>query len=189
MYKRGPTTNNKRLYYLGIVVVLAVAVGLYLHFHNKNPNLAISHSNQPAQGTTSKPAPHKVPTTSTQNPTQSGGVVDKNGQASGSLPPASQWVSSSSGKITLQEPSPNGVIKSGDDLIGLAQVSTVQFVLKDDAAGQIAQGNLNVINGKFSGVLQFTPHASSGKLEVYYPNPGNGAEEDIVVINVNFNVQ
>ncbi|MGH7195069.1 MAG: hypothetical protein ACREJM_16270, partial [Candidatus Saccharimonadales bacterium] len=92
-----------------------------------------------------------------------------------------------SGNITLQLPSPNSTIKTGDSITGLAKVSTVQFILTDNSVGMIAQGNLKVVNGKFSGTLQFTPHSSSGKLEVYYPNPTNGAEQDIVEINVNFN--
>jgi hypothetical protein len=63
----------------------------------------------------------------------------------------------------------------------------VQFILTDNSVGLIAQGTLTVVNGKFSGMLQFTPHSNSGKLELYYPNAANGAEEDIIEIDVSFN--
>jgi len=187
MYKRRRTSSKKILYTLLAIVLVVAAVVLYAHAHNKSANLAAKAGTQAVKGTVSTPTPHQVPSPNSTG--QSGGVVDKNGQASTNLPPASQWVSSSSGNITLQQPSPNTVVTSGDSLVGLAKVSTVQFILKDDAVGQIAQGNLTVVNGRFSGVLQFTPHSKSGKLEIYYPNPNNGAEEDIVEINVGFNVQ
>jgi hypothetical protein len=173
---------------LAALVVLAVAAGLYLYAHKKpDPNLATGNK-QAVTGATSKPTPHQL-TATTNGTTQSGGIVDRNGKTSGSLPPASQWVSSASGNITLQQPSPNAVLKSGDTLSGLAKVNSVQFILKDDSVGLIARGNLNVTDGKFAGVLQFTPHSNSGTLEVYYPNPNNGAEEDIVEINVGFSNQ
>jgi hypothetical protein len=173
---------------LGLLVIVIAVGGVLLwvrHHDKKNLNLATSKSSQnPVKGATSKPTPHQA-TTTNSNPTGQGGVVDKNGQTSGSLPPSSQWVASASGNITLQQPSPNTTVKSGDTLSGLAKVSSVQFILTDNSVGLIAQGNLNVVNGKFSGTLQFTPHAGSGKLEVYYPNPANGAEEDIITIDVN----
>ena len=177
---------EKLLLGLLVIVIAAGAVLLWMRHHDKkNLNLATNKSSQgTVKGTPSKPTPHQVTTNST--PTGGGGVVDKNGQTSGSLPPSSQWVSSTSGNITLQQPSPNTTVKSGDTLGGLAKVSSVQFILTDNSVGLIAQGNLSVVNGKFSGTLQFTPHAGSGKLEVYHPNPANGAEEDIITIDVNF---
>lgn len=191
MYKQRKQSSRKKLF-IGLLIIVLVAGGivLYIHQHDKKSlNLAANKNNKGVvQGTTSKqsqqPTQHQVVT---NNNTGQGGVVDQNGQTSGSLPPSSQWVSSTSGDITLQQPSPNTTVQSGDTLSGLAKVSNVQFILSDNSVGLIAQGNLNVVNGKFSGTLQFTPHSSSGKLEVYYPNPANGAEEDIIEIDVNFN--
>lgn len=180
-------TSQKKVLLIGLVglAVIAGTILLYRHYH-KNMNLAASQGQQAVQGTTSKPTTPQLPTNSSVG-TGQGGVVDKNGQASGSLPPASDWVSSSNGDITLQQPSANSTVVSGDSLSGQAKVSTVQFILSDDTVGLIAQGNLNVVNGKFAGTLQFTPHSSSGKLEVYTPNPSNGAEEDVIDVDVNFN--
>jgi hypothetical protein len=191
MYKQRKQSSRKKLF-IGLLIIVLVAGGiiLYIHQHDKKSlNLAANKSSKTAvQGTASKstqqPTKNQV---TTNNNTGQGGVVDQNGQTSGSLPPSSQWVSSTSGDITLQQPSPNTTVQSGDTLSGLAKVSNVQFILSDNSVGLIAQGNLNVVNGKFSGILQFTPHSSGGKLEVYYPNPANGAEEDIIEIDVNFN--
>jgi hypothetical protein len=189
MRKKNKKVALRKPVFIGIIIVLiAVAMGFYFHQKNTDKsNLAGNIGKTPVTGTTSKPTGVQLPTNTSAG--QSGGVVDNNGQTNGNLPPSSQWVSSSSGNITLQQPSPNSVVKSGDTLSGTAKVSNVQFILTDNSIGLIAQGNLNIINGKFSGKLQFTPHSNNGKLEVYYPNPANGAEEDIVEINVSFNAQ
>jgi len=183
--KRKSLATRKFLALAGLILLAALGGILYLVLHHTNSMNLASGGQYTAKGSTSKPTSHQVTPTS-NNGSNEGGVVDKNGQTTGNLPPAAQWVSSSSGNITLQQPSPNAVVRSGDSLSGLAKVSNVQFILSDSSVGLIAQGNLNVVNGKFDGILQFTPHSNSGKLEVYYPNPNNGAEEDIIEINVSF---
>lgn len=182
--------SKKKLYAVSGLIFVIIAAGIsykIIHKNNTN-NLAINSSSKQVTGATSKstsqPSSSQTPATST--PTNSGGVVDKNGQSASNLPPSANWATSSSGDITLQLPSLNQTLQSGDTIAGLANVSMVQFILTDNSVGQIAQGNLSVVNGKFSGTLYFTAHADSGTLEVYYPNPNNGAEEDIVSIDVNF---
>jgi hypothetical protein len=182
-----------------LVVAIVVGGGLYIHYHHKNATMAAAAATKvKVVGATSKPTTHQA---TTNNGVVQGGVTNTNGSASSdsstspssssasSLPPESEWTKSSSGDITLQTPVANQTLASGDSLIGLADVSSVQFVLSDNSVGQIAEGTLPVSGGKFSGTLQFTPHASTGKLEVYYPNPSNGAEEDVISIDVNFDVQ
>lgn len=180
--------NSKKDLIIALLAIVLIAGGsvIYFHyFHKKSLNLAISDKNAPVVGIKSTPT---APQLSTSNgATSQGGVVSNNGQTTGSLPPSSDWVSSANDNITLQQPSANSTLASGDEISGLANVSNVEFILTDNSVGQIAQGSLNVVNGKFSGTLQFTPHASTGTLQVYYPNPANGAEEDIIEIDVNFN--
>ncbi len=175
-------------YLLGLLVIVLIGGGviLYVQHHNKkNPNLAASKNNHvTVKATPSTPTQHQQ---STDNSTGQGGIVDQKGRVGGSLPPPSQWVSSTSGNIILQQPSANTIVRSGDTLSGTAKVSTVHFILKDSSVGLIAQGSLSVVNGKFSGTLEFTPHSKKGSLEVYYPNPQNGAEEDIIDVNVSYN--
>jgi hypothetical protein len=182
MVTKNKTKNRKKLF-SAVVLLLVLAVALFLvQRHYRKPKSApatttrSSAANQPSQNTPS-PAPTKA------NP---GGVVDKNGQVSGSVPPASQWTTSTSGNITLQQPAAGSIVQTGDTISGLAKVSTVQFILTDNSVGLIDQGTLNVVNGKFAGTLAFAVQSDGGKLEVYSPNPTTGAEEDIININVNF---
>lgn len=167
-------------------LVLLVIVGLTVHWL-PNRSSTISNHN-PVQGTTSVTTPHQTAPSVNNGTTGQGGVIDQNGQTSGSLPPSSDWTSSSSGNITLQQPTARQTIESGDTLGGLATVDTVQFILKDDSVGVIAQGSLSVVDGKFSGTLKFTPHAHTGQLEVFHPDPTTGAEKDIINIDVKYNI-
>ncbi|HEV2402957.1 MAG TPA: hypothetical protein VGS08_02030 [Candidatus Saccharimonadales bacterium] len=162
---------------IGLVIATILILGWYfLYRSSPAPTIKV-------KGTKSTPTAPQLPTNTTGNNT--GGITNQKVNTP-TLPPSSDWVSSSNGDITLQEPSSGTLFKSGDPIVGLARVNSVQFILTDNTVGLIAQGNLSVDNGKFSGTVQFTPHANSGKLEVYYPNPSNGAEDDIVDVDVNF---
>ncbi len=191
MAKRG-RSGIKKLLLGGVVVVIAAAIGALIYaWANNTPsstvsnNAAQSTSKNTVKGTPSQPTPHQLPASNTNLATP-GGATDQKGQTTSSIPPSSDWAYSNNGDITLQQPYTNETVKSGDTLSGLAKVSTVGFILTDNSVGQIAQGSLSVVNGKFSGILHFTPHSNSGKLQVYYPNPSNGAEEDLINIDVNF---
>jgi hypothetical protein len=180
--------TKKSLYILVIVLMVAAIaiVGVLIKHHDDfktRQNLAVSRTKPAVKGSTSTP---QAPTQPTQQNLNPGGAVDKNGQTTGRLPASSNWVSSASNSITLQQPSPNGTIANGDAISGTASVDKVAFILKDNSVGLIAQGSLIVVNGRFSGLMEFQAHSSSGKLEVYYPNPTNGREEDLIEINVNF---
>jgi len=167
--------------------LIIVGSFLYTHYHkNKLHNPPASNNSSGRVNDTPSPKASQAQPSS-NNSAVSGGVTDNNGQSNTSLPPSSDWASSASGLITLQQPSASSSISSGDTISGQAQVSTVQFILIDNSVGLIAQGSLNVVDGKFAGILHFTAHASSGKLEVFTSNPSTGAEEDVIDINVNFN--
>lgn len=179
--------KNRRLLFMGstaIIVIGVILVYLILRQGSKVPTSRTPLS--PAKGTTSKGVPHTIPPSTDNNPIGSGGVIDSRGQVHGQTPPQNQWTTSSTGNITLQQPTSGSSMHSGDTISGLAKVSTVQFILKDNAVGLISQGTLNVENGKFSGIVTFKAHSPTGQLEVYYPNPATGAEEDIIDINVQF---
>jgi hypothetical protein len=185
MVKKNKKLLTKRNIYISLIVLVAL-VGFLVYWLNRSNSLNLAEDKgNTVKGTTSTPTKPELPTNNAT--TTTGGVTDNKGVTTSNLPPSSLWVSSSSGDITLQEPSPNTTVQSGDTLSGTASVSNVGFILTDSSVGLIDQGTLTVVNGKFSGQLGFTPHATSGKLEVYYPNPNNGAEEDIIEIDVNFN--
>jgi hypothetical protein len=186
MTKKSKRSHKTSVTISVVVILLAIAGGFYFFRHRNNPaNLINDKGATTVKGTASKPTAPKLPTTVPKN-SQIGGAKDNNGQVTGNLPNPSYWVSSDNGDITLQEPSPNATLQSGDSIVGTAKVNTVQFILTDNTVGLIAEGNLSVVNGKFSGTLSFIAHSSSGVLQVYYPNSNNGAEEDIIEINVKF---
>ncbi len=178
------TKKNAIKYSLIIVLIVIIAGVLYFFYIRKSNNTNHSSNSFVPKGAISKPTNHNL---ANGNSSNYGGVSKQNNYStSPSLPPPSAWKSSSNNVITLQSPIDGSTIKSGLSLIGLASVSQVQFLLIDNSVGQIAQGSLNVVNGKFDGTISFTPHSNSGILQLYYSNPNNGAEEDIININVNF---
>lgn len=161
------------LFILAVIVLVFLAIYMYLH-RNKTSSHAIYSGNRRANGSSQSYSPGQSSTT------------NQNSNTTELLPPSSSWVSSTNKGITLQQPSQDSTIKSGDTISGIANVSTVQYILSDNKVGLIDQGVLNVVNGKFSGTLHFSPHSNIGSLQLYYPDPSNGAEEDIINIGVNF---
>lgn len=171
---------------ISVIVVVLLAVCFFL-WHRTQPKKApaIYPGTSQQQGTTSKKAtPHNANT-----PTSSvgqGGAVDSNGSSSAALPPKADWNVSSDGNITLQLPSSGDHISSGAQIVGLAKVDKVHFMLIDDAVGLLAQGELKAVNGKFAGQLSFASKGQTGRLDVYFPDPATGAEKSLVEIPVKF---
>jgi hypothetical protein len=163
-----------------LVVIAALAYWLW-------PSRESQTTAQPPHSTSKVTPPKGVPAV-VGNTGQQGGAVDLKGQPSSSLPPSSQWTSSPSGNITIQQPISGQTLHTGDTISGTAKVDTVAFILKDNAVGVIANGTLSVVNGKFAGSLGFTAHSGSGILEVYYPDPSTGAEKDLIKVNVNYSI-
>ncbi len=126
--------------------------------------------------------PAKDPATTAS--TTEGGAKDTSGSTSASTDP-SKWVVSQSGNITVKQPVANASLKNGGVLSGSSKLNTVNFRLIDSDVGVIAQGTLTVVNGNFSGILSFTPHASTGRLDVFSTDP-QGVELNEVQISVRF---
>lgn len=183
MVNKTNTSGRKRAFFAIFALLVVLAATAYW-FRGHAGNAVPTVQSTAAHGTPSKPTPHQtVPSPALP---QGGGVVDNQGQAPTSLPDQSLWLTSASGNITLQQPYNNDILSSGAPISGLAKVNDVQFILTDNRVGLIAQGNLTVVNGRFSGTLKFTAHSQHGKLEVYSPNPQTGAEENIISAQVNF---
>lgn len=178
-----------------LAVLLIIAGGSIYLIANKStakPALSNIKKNNVIKGTPSKPTQHSAsPSTSNSNPTESIGTISTSSTTPSisSPPPASKWTTSSTGAITLQQPYENETIQSGATLSGTvnSSITAVDYILTDNSVGQIAQGSLDVVNGKFSGTLSFVNHSTKGTLQVYSPNPNNGAEENIINIDVNYN--
>ncbi len=176
----------------GVLIACAAAVtALELtnttHFFHKNAKDAriIVKAGKPTASTpTEQPPPtnpEKTPTPT--NDGNQGTAIDTHGSQTSTDP--KQWVTSKSGDITVKQPSANATIKPGAVVAGSAKVNQVQYRLIDDQTGVIAQGPLSVVNGNFSGSLQFQAHSSGGRLDVFSFDP-SGAEINEVQIIISF---
>lgn len=180
---------------LGVIIAAGGTIaGLELsnttHWFHKGPNKVnvitqagnLSGDNKPKPAGAGQPPTNKTPTTNTgQN---IGGASDTGGQTT-TPSSGSQPITSASGNITVDQPSPNATISNGATLSGTATVSQVQFNLIDNNVGLIARGTLNVVNGKYSGTLNFNSSATSGRLDVFSTEP-NGRQINEVEIAVKF---
>ena len=111
-------------------------------------------------------------------------VEDKKGTTSSETDP-STWTTSSTKEIVVHSPSKNKTVTSGTEISGTSTLTKVNFRLIDEVSGEIAQGQISVVNGKFSGTLNFTTSASTGRLD-FYGTKADGREFSNVEIPLKF---
>jgi hypothetical protein len=181
-------SGTKKWATLIVIILLAAGGGIYWRLKIYKPaseivkTAGISPSFKIKNNTsTSTTSPKKSTSDNGQQITTG---TDTNGKAT-STTNSSQWITSTSGVITVEQPIANATVQSGNVLSGAAKVSAVSYTLIDNSVGVISQGTLQVVNGKFSGTLNFTPHASSGQLDVYSTG-SNGVELNEIQISINF---
>lgn len=187
--------NWKLLTFALIIIIAAVITVLELtdttHFFHKSDAAAkvVVKAGRPtpvpknnvSKGTVT---PAKDPNANAGLNSNAGGAKDTGGTTSASTD-SSKWVISQSGNITVKQPIANATLKSGGVLSGSSKLEKVNFRLIDSSVGVIAQGTLTVVNGNFSGTLNFTPHSSSGRLDVFSTDD-QGVELNEVQISVGF---
>lgn len=147
-----------------------------------NPdNRATTSSNAPtAQSDFSEGGPREPLPSSTNE----GFVLDNRGVID-TIPPQSQWTRSKDSLLTVYTPTTNNTVKKGDTISGKTNLSSVSFRLIDDITGVIAQGSLSVVEGRFSGTLDFATTATNGRLDLYH-SAADGVESSNVEIPINF---
>ncbi len=122
-----------------------------------------------------------------ENPSEDKGsasVVDNQGTIE-STPPEEQWTISKTGQITVYTPVNNQLLSSGSALSGESTLPTVSYRVIDNVSGVINEGQLIVVNGKFSGSINFLTSASEGRLDIYSSNE-DGIEFSNIEIPVRF---
>ena len=179
--------SQKRL--LGALVALVIIIAALeltgtTHIFHKQPPTSGTNSVKSSLPPTSSSAPEKQPATSSPSVGQ-GSATDNQGQVSTPPTNSQQWTVSQSGVITVKQPVANAAFKSGDTVSGSASVSQVQYRLIDNQIGVLAQGALTVVNGSFSGTMQFKSVASTGRLDIFSLSD-SGVETNEVEIPVNF---
>lgn len=180
--------TKKKIFVPLILLVVAIGVFSALEASNKTHFFGDNHASEDkpkAQTTSDAPTAQedftggddRQPNTQT-NTGGEGTVSSTNGNIS-SIPPQSEWTTSPSGAITVYSPAKNSLLTNGNTISGKATAAKVSFRLIDDVTGVIAQGELPVVNGNFSGKFNFSTTATSGRLDVF-----NTREDGVEINNV-----
>lgn len=175
--------TKRRKVIIACLLIILIASAVYFFFlRNNAKDTAKTTSKSPtAQSDYSGGAERK----SNSGNASQGGAKDTQGQDVGEGSDSS--ISSSSGAITVYQPSKDAVLDTGVILSGKASldIGKVQYRLIDDNIGVIAQGSLTTNNGNYSGKLQFSTQAASGRLDVFSLDSA-GAEINNIEISVRF---
>jgi hypothetical protein len=110
-------------------------------------------------------------------------VSDDNGVVL-EIPDNSKWIPSDTGEIIVYSPTRNELLNSGDKISGESTLPYVNYRIIDDISGMISTGRLTVVNGKFSGTINYKTEASVGRLDIFGLN-----ENDIEFSNVEIEVR
>jgi len=108
----------------------------------------------------------RQPGSSLQENEGTGLINDQRGVASTKTNP-NNWVTSTSGEITLHSPAKNDLVKTGIEVSGTSTLNNVSYRVIDNVSGVIAEGELIVVNGKFAGILNFNTSATEGRFDLF----------------------
>lgn len=168
--------KNKKITIILIAVVSFIAVIVILE-KTKVTDFYTSKQSTPTENekTTSKTqtaqndftgADAREPGNTLNEQKGTGIVHDNNGQASKPVDTSNPTVSKT-GEITLFSPRQNALVTNGTEINGASTLKKVSYRLIDDVSGVISMGELSVINGKYSGILDFRTSAQDGRLDIY----------------------
>jgi len=169
--------KNKKLYFIIIIFALILCTGYFSFVFIRNQSIPTSSSEYSSGGDR---------TQSSSNSSSQGGATDLGGalpKDAGSSAPSSLGTSSSSGEIFLNMPISGATIKSGSAIAGTSYLGSIQYRLVDSSIGVLAQGDLNVVDGRFSGILHFTPQSTKGELVIFSYDP-SGSETNSIRIQL-----
>ena len=174
---------------LAVIVIGALELLNVTHFFHKSPSTAtiVTKAGKKTPAPVSNVSGTTSPTNKSlggNNGTSNGSSTDTGGTSTATTS-ASQWITSTSGAITLKQPVANSTLLDGAIISGSATVPQVNIRLIDNSVGVIDQGTLDVVNGNFSGILHFQSKASSGQLDVFSTGP-NAVELNEIQVTVNF---
>lgn len=189
----GTRKKNKKLQSILIIILCLVVVfaGLGWLYHVKHKTS--SEEDTEAHTTSDVPSAqsnftgandNKNANSTTNNDSATGGIVDNNGASSTSVD-TSNPTSSSNGDIVVYSPQKNSLLKSGATISGTSKLQKVSYRINDTNVGEISTGTLNVVNGKFSGTIQFQTSAANGQLD-FFGTQSDGNEFDNISIPVQF---
>ena len=160
--------KHKKALIIGLIILAMLIAGVVLAivFSKKNSDDS-AHTTSTAPAAQSNYTNGDSRENASSSTTTQGGATDNHGQSSSSSVDQTTWKTSDSGVITLKRPVSGSALKLGDELSGAAALDKIQYRLVDNAVGVIAQGSLSVVNGDFSGTLQFHAQSKTGLLVVF----------------------
>ncbi len=147
--------------------------GLWTIFLKDNQK-QVTHDNQDAKTTSTLPTAQedftggdeRQPGNTVRENEGTGNIEDRQGAVSEQTDPG-VWTTSSTGEVTVQNPYPNKILRSGTEISGTSSLQKVSYRIIDSVSGVIAQGELTVVNGKFSGIINFSSSATEGRLDIF----------------------
>lgn len=177
---------------LVVLIILAVAaLSLFLLARQRNSN--DQHRVDTDEKTTSvaetaqedySQGNHREPGSSLLENAGSAIIVDGHGSVDSSIDQSEPLISDT-GQIMVYAPTSNTMLDSGANLLGKSSLDKVSYRLIDSVTGVISTGELKVVNGYFSGKINFTTSATEGRLDVFAVNK-DFSEYSNVEIPINF---
>lgn len=168
--------NNKKIGALNRYTILLVLTGsiaalIFLYLSNRAPqnntptsSATTTSSELTAQDNFSE-GNERQPSSTSQD---KGNAVISDAQGLiNQIPEQSQWITSSTGEITLYTPFKKQNIGTGDWISGESTLPAVNYRIIDDLSGVISSGTLSVVDGKFAGTINVKTSAASGRIDVY----------------------
>lgn len=183
--------KSKKIYLIKIVIIFLLAVFALIIFLRDVPETGVreepkttsqidSAQKDYSSGSSREPVP-------TQNDKGSAEVSDNKGEISSTID-SELWTYSDTNEITLYTPGNNQLLKSGDVVEGESSLDSVNFRLIDNVSGVISMGQISVVDGKFSGTINFNTKATEGRLDIYATSV-DGSEYSSLEIPINFSSQ
>lgn len=166
--------NNKK-YILTIIILLILAGALYLYFNRTDNNEEVAQPTAGAQTTSTAPSAQETfndgndrgEPGNTLNEDKGSATVDDNSGRIKDRTDPDKWTFSKSGDVTVYSPTYGQSTKSGDQISGKTNLSSISFRIIDDASGVIATGKLKVVQGQFSGTIDFESNADKGRIDIF----------------------
>ncbi|MEI7674498.1 MAG: hypothetical protein WCI60_02075 [bacterium] len=164
------STRKTLIIIITILVIVAAAAGLYISKRNdKNTDFIdttakTTSSAASAQENYNSGSDRTPSTTNPNNGTAT--VTDTNGNQT-TTTDKSLWTVSKTGEITVYTPTKDQILSNGATLSGASSLPVIYYRIIDNISGMITQGQLSVVNGKFSGTVNFATKATEGRLDIY----------------------
>ena len=172
MTKRIRSLSSGKRSIMALSIIAAIATSLYVALKiipsSRNGNMAEpiaqTTSNTPSAQSSYSDGEYREPGNTVHENQGEASVSDTGGRASSNT---SEPKTSSTGEITVYLPIANSVITSGQEISGISTLPRVHYRIIDNVTGVVASGSLEVVNGRFSGILNFSNAAQEGRVDIF----------------------